>query len=187
MNAKPMWGYMKTSSLLAIALVAGVAASAGVSAAETHAGRYGSGTALDAQDLPTFYIETASRSSVGDSSLDTLAFYTPMVARAETGADVEVNEAFYLPMVAAQPSLDLLVFYTPMVARPITTFDSATDTLAFYTPMVITRDLQASIDTLAFYTAMVERPAVVEFDIQTSFDVPVPYEYRAAREAAEST
>jgi hypothetical protein len=176
-----------------IAVMTSIAFSGNAGAADKVAGLE---PALDVQDLPTFYIETAARSTSPDLTLDTLAFYTPMVAREEFGADVQIAESFFQPLIisraapAADLSLDLLVFYTPMVARPIATFDLATDTLAFYTPMAMRKaelDVLASIDTLSFYTQMVARPIVVEFDIQTSFDVPVPYERRAANSVPEST
>jgi hypothetical protein len=176
---------MKRLLIVAIAALTGVAFGAAADRTPT--------AAIDTHDLPTFYIETASRSVAQESpTLDTLVFYTPMVAR----VDAPIVEAFYTPMVmdrsahVAQPSLDLLVFYTPMVMRPIVAFDAGIDTLVFYTPMVIptaTLDVQASIDTLAFYTPMVARPSVVEFDVQTSFDVPVPYERRADSNTAEAT
>src|SRR5437868_4681303 len=123
-----MRGHMKKLSIAVIAALTGVAFAAAADKTPI--------AALDSQDLPTFYIETASRSVTQESpTLDTLVFYTPMVARIDTPI-----ETFYTPMVmdrsarVAAPSLDLLVFYTPMVMRPI---DSGIDTLAFYTPMVI--------------------------------------------------
>lgn len=176
--------------LSVIAVMSGVALSA--NAADV----LDTGAALDGQDLPTFYIETAARWTAPDSTIDTLGFYTQMVERVEFGADVQIAESFFQPMVvgraalAVESSLDLLVFYTQMVMRPIATFDLATDALAFYTPMVMRQselDVLASIDTLSFYTQMVARPLVAEFDIQTSFDVPVPYERRAESSASEST
>src|SRR5436190_55790 len=116
-----MRGHMKNLLIAVIAALTGIAFAAAADKTPI--------AALDTQDLPTFYIETASRSVAHESpTLDTLVFYTPMVARIDAPI-----ETFYTPMVMDRSarvavSLDLLVFYTPMVIRPI---DTGIDTLSF--------------------------------------------------------